>query len=135
VAAGSGAPLAGAEVSISRDDASGPRVVSRTDASGHYALEDLEPGRYSLDAWHTGYVPRAYGQRGRYREGATVILEPGKKLRGIDFRLIATGVIAGRVLGEDKEPVVRADVQACTPRYKEGQRGLVGGGARRPPTI
>jgi hypothetical protein len=47
-------------------------------------------------------------------------------LHGIDFRLTATGVIAGRVLGEDNEPRVRANVQACTPRYVEGERRLIG---------
>ncbi len=129
VAAGSGAPLVGAEVSISRDGASEPPLVARTDGAGHYAADGLEPGHYSLHAWRTGFVFQEYGQRGRNRQGIVLILEPGKKLRGIDFRLIATGVIAGRVLGEDNEPVVRANVQACTPRYKEGQRRLIGGAA------
>jgi Carboxypeptidase regulatory-like domain len=124
VAAGGGEPLAEAEVSISREGASEPPLVARTDAAGHYAVGDLEPGRYSLFARHSGYVSQEYGQRRRNGKGVTLILERGKKLRGVDFRLIATGVIAGRVLGENDEPRVRAYVQACTSGYREGQRRL-----------
>jgi hypothetical protein len=54
-----------------------------------------------------------------------LVLEPGKKLRDIDFRLIPAGVIAGRVLGEGNEPRVGAEVDAFTTRYIEGQRHFV----------
>jgi hypothetical protein len=134
VAAASGAPLGGAEVSVEREGASEPPIAVSTDAAGHYAVDDVEPGRYSLYVQRNGYVPQQYGRRGTYARGVTLILEPGKKLRGIDFRLIATGVIAGRVLGKDNLPRVRANVEACTPRYKEGERGLVAAGANNTTT-
>jgi protocatechuate 3,4-dioxygenase beta subunit len=127
VAAGSGAPLAEAEVSISRDDAPGPRVVVRTDAAGHYAADGLEPGRYSLYVDRTGYVPQMYGQHGTHPEGIALTLGPGKRLQGIDFRLIATGVVGGRVFGQDGEPLVRAAVQAFRPQYFRGKRRLMAG--------
>jgi hypothetical protein len=123
MAAGSGAPLARAEVSI--HSASGPTVAVTTDAAGRYAADGLDPGKYSLYVERNGYVPQEYGQRGRSRGGVTLVLEPGKKLRDIDFRLIAAGVIAGRVLGEGNEPRVGAEVDAFTTRYIEGQRHFV----------
>jgi protocatechuate 3,4-dioxygenase beta subunit len=125
MAAGSGAPLARAEVTISRKDASGPTVAVTTDAAGHYSVDGLEPGRYSLYVDRNGYVPQDYGQRGRNREGITLILKSGKRLRDIDFRLIAAGVITGRVLGEGNEPRVGAEVDAFTTRYIEGQRHFI----------
>jgi hypothetical protein len=129
VAAGTQAPLAEAEVSISRDDAPGPRVVVRTDAAGHYAADGLEPGRYSLFVKRTGYVPQMYGQHGTHPEGIALTLGPGKRLQGIDFRLMATGVVGGRVFGQDGEPLVRADVQAFRPQYFRGKRRLMAGAA------
>ena len=131
MAAGSGAPLARAEVTISREDSSGPTVAVITDAAGRYAVDGLDPGRYSLYVERNGYVSQEYGQRGRSRRGVILVLEPGKKLRDIDFRLIAAGVIAGRVLGEGNEPRVGADVYAFTTRYVKGQRHFVVAGQAR----
>jgi Carboxypeptidase regulatory-like domain len=131
VAAGSGAPLAGAEVSIHRHDASGATVAVTTDAAGRYSVDGLDPGHYSLYVERNGYVPQEYGQRGRSRGGVILVLEPGKKLRDIDFRLIAAGVIAGRVLGEGNEPRVEAEVYAFTTRYIKGQRHFIVAGQAR----
>jgi hypothetical protein len=75
VAAGSGAALAGAELGITREGASEPPLVIRTDAAGHYAVDNVQPGRYSLYVHRTGYVPQEYGQRGRNRQGVAVVLE------------------------------------------------------------
>jgi hypothetical protein len=131
MAAGSGAPLARAEVTISRKDASGPTVAVTTDAAGRYSVDGLDPGRYSLYVDRNGYVPQEYGQRGRSRRGVILVLEPGKKLREIDFRLIAAGVITGRVLGEGNEPRVGAGVYAFTTRYVKGQRHFIVAGQAR----
>jgi hypothetical protein len=131
VAAGSGIRLADAKITIHRDEAeaSSPPIVVKSDPAGQYVITDLEPGRYSVYAERSGYLSQMYGERKRNREGTAVILEPGKKLQGIDFRLIATGTIAGRVLGRDNEPIVGATVQAFAPRYVQGElRLIVGGG-------
>jgi Carboxypeptidase regulatory-like domain len=122
--------LANAEVTLHRkDEITGPTVAVTTDASGHYAVEDIEPGSYLITAERNGYVPQTYGQHRRKREGMTLILEPGMKLHGIDFRLLRTGVILGKVSDENGEPVTGAEVQALTPRYVDGERGLIAGAA------
>ena len=112
-----------------------PPLVATTDAGGHYVLDRLEPGHYSLFVARSGYVPQMYGQTKANREGRALIVERGRKLQGIDFRLIATVAIAGRVLGEDNEPIVGASVQAFTSRYVDGQRRFIGGQRPRARTI
>jgi hypothetical protein len=122
VAAATGAPLADAEVSISRDAASEPPLVATTDAAGHYAVNGLEPGRYSVTVERSRYLRRMFGQHGKNIQGVPLILAPGEKLHDINFALLRIGVIAGRVLGEDNDPRVAAEVQAFTTRYVRGQR-------------
>jgi protocatechuate 3,4-dioxygenase beta subunit len=121
-------PLPGAEVTISRtDNATTPPVVLTTDAAGHYELQDIVPGHYSISASHQGYVPQVYGARRRNHKGITLVLSPRVTLRRIDFRLDQTGVIVGKVLNENGDPITDATVQALTPRYVEGERTLIGG--------
>jgi Carboxypeptidase regulatory-like domain len=125
---GSGLPLDKVEITIDIKGAQEPPLVTTTDANGHFVVANLEPGHYSLRAERTGYVGQTYGQRKKNREGVILILGPGEKLRGIDFRLVATGVITGHVLGEDNEPIVGAYVQASEFRYSQGRRRLLEGG-------
>lgn len=126
--AGGGTPLAGAEIGIVKNEgALGSSLVVTTDANGRYAVEGIEPGRYLLVATRRGYVPQAYGRKNRSNRGITLVLDPGTRVRGIDFRLVQTGVIAGKVVDQDGEPVAGATIQALTPRYIEGERRLMGG--------
>ena len=53
-----------------------PETVA-TDAGGHFALKDIEPGRYQLWVERNGYVRQEYGQRNPDRSGtysATTLL-------------------------------------------------------------
>jgi Carboxypeptidase regulatory-like domain len=120
-------PLAGAEVAIRRSDSTSSALSVLTDGNGHYSAEDIAPGRYSIAVSCSGYVPQTYGQHKRNNEGTTLDLEIGTKLRVIDFRLVRTGVIVGKVLDQAGEAIVKATVQALTPRYVEGERQLIGG--------
>lgn len=95
-----------------------------TDASGQFAITDVQPGRYRLTVERQGYVRAEYGQRQAGRAGATLTLDAGQKLRELLFRMTANGVIAGRVTDEDGEPVVNGNVQALRLAYQRGQKQL-----------
>jgi protocatechuate 3,4-dioxygenase beta subunit len=128
LAAAGDAPLSGAEVTIWKNKGvSSSALVLTTDRSGHYAAEDIEPGEYTIFASRRGYVPQTYGQQRTSPGGIALVLGSGMRLQGIDFRLVQTGVIVGKVLDETGEPVTGATVQALTPRYMEGERRLIGG--------
>lgn len=106
-----------------------PRTV-RTDARGEYEFKDLKPGRYLLSAVRNGFVRQGYGQKdsqdfaGR-RAGTTLSLGPGEVLGDIDFKLIRGGVVEGRVVDQDNEPVSRVSVMLSGYRSLGGERGLI----------
>src|SRR5690348_5985317 len=96
-----------------------------TDAQGHFVLKDLDAGRYILVAQRNGYVNQTYGQKNAGEQGTTISLNPGQKLTDITFRLIQGGVISGRIVDEDAEPLSRVQVQALQFRYAQGRRRLM----------
>src|SRR3989442_11916153 len=80
--AGTGEPIAGAEIRVMRvatpgeEGRAGPRmavvftgsdpfapVPAITDREGHFLLKDLEPGSYKITAARNGYTKQEYGQR------------------------------------------------------------------------
>ena len=84
-----------------------------TDAAGRFALAGIAPGRYRLSAERSGFLTTQYGSRGPTKAGTLLTLEPGQKSSDMAMRLTPHGVIAGRVLDEEGEPVPNANVQVC----------------------
>jgi protocatechuate 3,4-dioxygenase beta subunit len=126
VDSGTGQPLKKAWVTArqaERGGRSGSTAV--TDAEGRFLLKDLDPGRYVLSAQRNGYVNQSYGQKNAGEQGSNLTLNPGQHLADIVFRLIQGGVITGRVVDEDSEPLSRAQVQALQFRYFQGHRRLM----------
>jgi len=95
-----------------------------TDVSGRFELKGIDPGRYRLKVSRTGFVTQEYGQRTPNDPGAEIRLSPGQNLRDLLFRLIPWGVIAGRVLDEEGEPLPWAQVSALREVYSNGKRRL-----------
>jgi protocatechuate 3,4-dioxygenase beta subunit len=131
-----GEPLKKATLNLQRSDMAPdmmsmpPTYSTSTDASGKFAMKDIEPGRYSLSVNRNGYVTTSYGSRGPNRPGTTLALSRGQNLKDVDFRLTPHGVITGRVVDEDGEPVPYVRVQLLTYRYQQGRKqlGYAGGG-------
>jgi protocatechuate 3,4-dioxygenase beta subunit len=107
-----------------------PEVVT-TGVDGRYAFT-VDPGQYRLAANRNGYVQQAYGQKDARRPGTILTLTEGQELKSIDFRLVPGGVITGRVVDEDGEPMSNVNVQLLRATYFEGERRLepAGGNAR-----
>ena len=123
---GTGQPLKKAWVTARQMDR-GRRSASTavTDSEGRFLLQNLEAGQYSLSAQRNGYVSQAYGQRNTGEQGTTISLVAGQKVPEIIFRMTPGGVITGRVVDEDSEPLARAQVQALQFRYMQGHRRLM----------
>ena len=96
-----------------------------TDAQGNFLLKDLDAGRYVLSVQRNGYVSQVYGQKSAGEQGTTISLGAGQNLPDVVFHLIQGGVITGRVVDEDSEPLAHAQVQALQFRYMQGRRRLV----------
>ena len=95
-----------------------------TDVGGLFELKGVDPGRYRLKVSRTGFVTQEYGQKTPNAPGAEIRLTPGQSLRDLLFRLIPWGIIAGRVLDEDGEPLPWAQVSALREVYSNGKRKL-----------
>jgi hypothetical protein len=79
-----------------------------TSADGTFAIENLQPGRYTVTLERTGFV-----QASSRREQATFALQPGQSLDGLVFKLQAAGLISGKIVDVDGEPMAHVVVQAA----------------------
>ena len=125
--ADSGRPVKRARVSINAPEIQGGRGLL-TDDTGVFDFTELPAGRYSLSVSRSGFISLSYGQRRPMMAGTPLQLAEGQQLAGIDFRLPRGGVIAGRVLDEEGEPVVNASVRILRYQYQQGDRRLTPAG-------
>jgi hypothetical protein len=129
-----GDPLRKAHVTLNRIGGAGMRsrnsadYGTTTDAGGHFLIQDIEPGTYQMDASRNGYVALAYGATKPEGPSTPLSLSPGRHTRDIVFRLTPNGVITGRVLDEDGEPMQGANITAMRFHTMRGKRQLMPAG-------
>ncbi len=114
-----GKPLSHAIVTAQKPGGSA-LFQAKTDRSGRYAM-DVEPGRYIIRAEKGGYVTSEYRVEEASFEPTPMMVEAGKSVT-VDLQLPRGGVITGRIVDEDGEPVVGATVQVER-RQEEPSRG------------
>jgi hypothetical protein len=93
-----------------------------TDASGRFKLTGVPPGRYRATATRSGFV-RPVSKSGQAPPPLT--LAPGQAVDGLTLEMVPAGVITGRVVDQNGEPLVNAQIQQF--RYVEiqGERRLM----------
>jgi protocatechuate 3,4-dioxygenase beta subunit len=129
-----GAPVKKAELRLQRVDLNPNTGSMQTsysttaDAAGKFAMKDIEPGKYRLSVSRNGFVNASYGARGPNRLGATISLDAGQHLKEVNFKLTPHGVVSGRIVDEDGDPVASVSVQAQTYHRIEGRKQLVPSG-------
>ena len=120
-----GEPVRHAQVTVRRIDiVPGATSSVATDSSGSFAVAALEPGTYRISADHTGFIPAQLGQRGPNKPAASLVLTPGQKSTGQRINLYPQGVITGRIVDEDGEPVPNVEVQVSRLQYMAGRKQL-----------
>ena len=123
-----GAPINNAEVTARRTDGRGPGPAGgapssgTTDGSGVFTIADLQPGTYVLSVRKGGYVEQQYGASRAGSGGTMLRVGPGQELRAITIKLIPHGVISGKVIDENAEPMMYTQVQAMQQRFVRGRR-------------
>ena len=98
----SGAPEE-ARVRLDESLPSGVSLGDRPDEDGFYEIVGIPPGSYPLEVRLEGYLTRR-------REGVEV--RAGEMTEGVDFTLVASEGISGRVVDEQGQPLVGARVEA-----------------------
>ena len=114
VNAQTGEPIAHAlAIVMPRTGVGGERPEARqaaTDLSGHFSIGDLAPGRYRLRAEAKHFAP----EPGRWRPARALVLDAGKHVGDLVFRLEPCGAISGTITDESGKPVADAAIRALS---------------------
>ena len=89
-----------------------------TDAKGHFLIDEVDAGRYRLSAFRNGYT-------GPRKSDAALTLEKGQKIKELVLKLAPEGVISGRVVDGDGDPMPYVEVACMSAGYENGRRGLI----------
>jgi hypothetical protein len=98
--------------------------AASSDSTGKFATRNVDPGKYRLRASRNGFVTLEYGARASRPSGTALDLERPQQLKDVDLRLTPHGVIAGRVLDADGEPLAGAQIQLLRSQYVNGRKTL-----------
>jgi len=97
-----------------------PRT-GETDASGNFAIENIEPGEYSIEAHHDGHLDSHIAHRGGIRIPQIFKIYSGENIRDLTFRLEPWGAIEGKIRFEDGEPAYGVRVVVYRKEYSRGR--------------
>lgn len=111
VEAKSGQPIQKVNVEVigAAEQSSGHHSAT-TGADGTFSVEDLTPGRYMVTLERAGFV-----QAAKNLSQTTFTLQPGQSLTGLLFRMQAAGVISGKIVDVDGDPMAGVTVNAAMP--------------------
>ena len=116
-------PVKKAEVQLMAEtQEAGTSYAATTDADGHFRIDGIGAGRYRVFVERTGLVE--IDQRNRRSPGTALSFEPGKDVNDLVLHMLPAAVVAGRVLDEDGDPMVRTDVSVLRYGYTLGHRQL-----------
>jgi hypothetical protein len=111
------AALPRARVSATSDALPGPRVAL-SGPDGKYSLGELPAGSYTIAVARSGFAPQTHAT-GRSTTPAPIVVTAGQQVV-VDFALVPSGFIAGRILDEDGTPFAGAIVDALVTRSENG---------------
>ena len=94
-------------------DANQQQYSSATDAQGHFQVDGVQPGDYRVTLERNGFV--ATNRRSRTYSSASLSVTAGQDVTGLLFRMLPAGVIQGKIVDEDGDPVPGAQVTATSP--------------------
>jgi len=97
--------------------------AATTDSSGRFTVRNLAPGSHRVFATRDGFVRSEYGQRGT-RPGTPIDLLAGETKRNVNLSLTPMGVISGRVVDADGQPMPGAFVRVSRGTYNQGELSL-----------
>ena len=89
-----------------------------TDPQGHFQIEGVQPGDYRVTLARDGFV--AGNHRSRAESRTSLSVAAGQDITGLLFRMLPAGVIQGRIVDEDGDPVPRVNVFAFSPAGSVG---------------
>ena len=117
-----GEPLRKAEVQL--HGGAGGSYTATSDGSGHFVIDQVAPGSYNLTAQHQNFAVQNYGTTRSGLPGTKLTLSAGQKLSSLEIKLTPFGVISGKVVDQDGDPMVRVLVNVMHWGFMRGGRRL-----------
>jgi hypothetical protein len=118
----SGDPIRRATILLRAQDEAGISYTVDSDANGRFIIQDVQPGSYAVSADRQGFMLETDGAPGAPQRALKV--EAGQSKNDLKIKLVPLGVITGRVLDDDGDPVRGAQVQAMAYTYRASKRQL-----------
>jgi hypothetical protein len=106
-----GLPLRRARIVLHPLESGLSSTGAEADDEGHFLLRDIPKGTYSLSAERDGFLASAQPLTGGLRMPPSFMLEPGKSISDLVFRLRPWAVMSGRIRYADGEFGVGVRVQ------------------------
>jgi len=123
-----GAPIAAAVVAVSGGSiparGSGPGTPPRviTDNDGRFFFGELAAGSYTISTTKPGLLPGAFGRRRPGGSSVPVDLTEDGRRGDITITMWPAAVISGRVIDDNGDPLVNAEVRAVPQAVISGRR-------------
>ena len=117
-----GDPVRKAAVILRAQDPAGASYTADSDANGRFAIYDVQAGSYAVSADRDGFESNADGAPGA--PAPRLKVEAGQSVTDVKIKLVPLGVITGRVLDDDGDPVRGAQVEAMGYSYIGGKKDL-----------
>jgi carboxypeptidase family protein len=118
-----GQPLRRAQVMLSPADAGGRSLVQTTDDHGKFSFPKVLPATYAVSVQCDGYLKQTAGRIGAYKMPPIFLIQPGQDVTALDFRMVPTGVVTGKVKFDDAEPAMNVTIQLYREYYRRGRHG------------
>lgn len=117
---GNGAPVARARVLFRKAGNGSPLALGYfTDDSGHFRAEGLEAATYSVSVHKVGYLPPLATRR--QRSSGQVDLGKACQQTGMQYLLIPSALLSGRLTDTNGQPAARANVEAQRRAWLNGR--------------
>ena len=88
-----------------------------SEADGSFTFTSIEPGEYNLSGSRTGYIRTQFGQKSLFQPGVVLSLKPIDKKNGLNLPLFPQGVISGKIIDADGDPMAQILVMALRPAW------------------
>lgn len=119
-----GEPVRKANLTL-RPEGGGTSLKAVSDNEGKFSIENIDAGRYTLAGERQGFVTQNYGASRPTGPGTPLDLKKAQEMKGLAFKLTPQGIIAGKILDDDGEPVSGVSVQVLQYRYIMGKKRLI----------
>ena len=128
---GQGGAPAGAGPQAQGGGAPARAISTGTDNTGAFVFENVNAGNYRLSGEKTGFIRTNFGGRSTGAIGSQLAVSSGSAIADVIVRITPQGIVSGRVLDEDGEPIEGVAVQLLRPQFFASQRRMMGTGGNQ----